>query len=176
MLSIFLLGIPNIRIVFPNGHEDTLVLERHYASPEHRMTGELHCNFIGHLKNEKEACAAVTGCYGSEDMEFTINSKHNTMTNMYILEKNGNLKSVESAFKHGERMSRSIRPDGKSTDGSFEQVGDEMVNMQALTNQMGMEKLCNSGDCSTIPDKNLMKIKVCIAFLPVSTFFLNPIL
>ena len=154
------IGIPNIRITFPNGHEDTLVLERHYASPEHRMTGELHCNFIGHLKNEKEACVAVTGCYGSEDMEFTINSKHNTMTNMYILEKSGNLKSVESAFEHGERMSRAIHPDGKRFGYSWNHVGDEMVDMQALTNQMGMEKLCNSGDCSTIPDKNLMKIKV----------------
>ena len=126
------------------------------------MTGELHCNFIGHLKNEKEACVAVTGCYGSEDMEFTINSKHNTRTNMYILEKSGNLKSVESAFEHGERMSRAIHPDGRRFEFGWNHVGDEMVDMQALTNQMGMEKLCNSGDCSTIPDKNLMKIKVFI--------------
>ena len=138
------------------------------------MTGELHCNFIGHLKNEKEACVAVTGCYGSEDMEFTINSKHNTMTNMYILEKSGNLKSVESAFEHGERMSRAIHPDGKYSRFlgglGWNHVGDEMVNMQALTDQMGMEKLCNSGDCSTIPDKNLMKIKVRI-HVPVSIYF-----
>ena len=42
--------IPEIDIVFPNGHEDSLVLQRYYSSPEARMAGEKHCNFFGHLK------------------------------------------------------------------------------------------------------------------------------
>ena len=92
-------GIPNIDILFPNGHEDTMVLHRHYDSPQARMDGKLHCNFFGSLKNDREACVAVTGCHGLEDMEFTINSKHSTYTNMYILEKNGKLRSIESPLK-----------------------------------------------------------------------------
>ena len=92
-------GIPNIDIVFPDGHEDTMVLHRHYESPKARMAGELHCNFFGHLKNDPRACVAVTGCLGRENMEFTINSKHSIHTNMYILEKNGNLKLIESKLK-----------------------------------------------------------------------------
>ena len=63
------------------------------------MSGELHCNFIGHLKNEKSACVAVTGCYDREDVELTIHSKHNTDANMYVLRKDGSVKSIESNFK-----------------------------------------------------------------------------
>ena len=92
-------GIPTINIAFPNGHEDTLILQRFYASPEARIEGEKHCNFFGHLKNEPNACVAVTGCYGKENMEFTINSKHSPYTNMYVLEKDGTLKAIESQFK-----------------------------------------------------------------------------
>ena len=91
--------IPEIDIVFPNGHEDSLVLQRYYSSPEARMAGEKHCNFFGHLKHDSKACVAVTGCYPEENMEFTINSQHSTQANMFILEKNGNLVPVQSAFK-----------------------------------------------------------------------------
>ena len=77
---------------------DSLVLERHYASPEARIAGEKHCNFFGHLKNDASACVAVTGCYGQEDMEFTINSR-DLETNMYILRKKGNFEALQSKLK-----------------------------------------------------------------------------
>ena len=48
---------------------------RYYANDEDRMAGEEKCHFVGHLANEKEACVAVTGCAGSEPLEFTIMSK-----------------------------------------------------------------------------------------------------
>merc|ERR1711884_288034 len=91
--------IPEIDIVFPNGHEDSLVLQRYYSSPEARMSGERHCNFFGHLRHDSKACVAVTGCYPEENMELTINSKHSTESNMFVLEKSGNLVPIESAFK-----------------------------------------------------------------------------
>ena len=91
-------AIPEIGIVFPDGRKDSLVLERHYASPEARIAGEEHCNFFGHLKNDASACVAVTGCYGEEDMEFTINSR-DLETNMYILKKNGNFEAIQSKLK-----------------------------------------------------------------------------
>ena len=38
--------------------------------------------------------------------------------------------------------------------------GDELVNDDEINKQMQYENLCAAGDCSTIPDKNLMKLKV----------------
>ena len=91
-------AIPDIDIIFPDGRMDSMVLERHYASPEARMMGEKHCNFFGHLKNDASACVAVTGCSGQEDMEFTINSR-DLETNMYILRKKGNFEALQSKLK-----------------------------------------------------------------------------
>ena len=65
-------NIPQISIAFPNGHFDNLVLDRFYPSAETRRIGKPHCNFIGHLENEQTACVAVTGCYGVDNVEFTI--------------------------------------------------------------------------------------------------------
>ena len=64
--------IPEINIVFPDGHEDSLVLNYFFPTEEARMEGKATCNLIGHLENEPEACVGVSGCYGSEDMHFTI--------------------------------------------------------------------------------------------------------
>ena len=63
------------------------------------MSAERHCNFFGHLRHDSKACVAVTGCYPEENMELTINSKHSTESNMFVLEKSGNLVAIESAFK-----------------------------------------------------------------------------
>ena len=46
-------GIPSIDIKFPNGHEDSFVLERHYMSEEDKLAKKMHCNFIGaYFENE----------------------------------------------------------------------------------------------------------------------------
>jgi len=87
--------IPEVRIIFPDGHEDSLVLNYYYPTEEARMEGKATCNLFGHLKNEPEACVGVSGCYGSEDMHFTINSLHNTQGNGYILKTTGELVMVE---------------------------------------------------------------------------------
>ena len=63
-----------------------------------RMAQKMHCNFIGHLAIDAEACVAVTGCPG-ERMEFTVNSKHAGRSNRFILHQNGEMEKVESAFK-----------------------------------------------------------------------------
>ena len=62
-------GVPQISVTFPDGHSDNLVLSKHSDLDD-------HCNFIGHLENEKEACVAVTGCVGQEDLELTLLSAH----------------------------------------------------------------------------------------------------
>ena len=91
--------VPTIDITFANGVKDSMVLERFYPTQESRMARTPSCNFIGHLENEKTACISLTGCAGSDDLHFTINSKNSGSSNMYILHKDGNLELVERAFK-----------------------------------------------------------------------------
>ena len=81
-------GIPAIDVTFPNGVQDSLVLERFYPSETSRMESKLSCNFLGHLKNEKTACVSVTGCAG-EEMYFTINSKNSRDRSMFKMDKDG---------------------------------------------------------------------------------------
>ena len=63
-------GIPSLSITFPNGHTDKLVLDKH--------SEDGHCHYIGHLEKEHEACVAMTGCIGQDELEFTILSQHAT--------------------------------------------------------------------------------------------------
>ena len=87
-------NIPQINIAFPNGQFDNLILERFYASAESRKAGKPHCNFIGHLENEPTACVAVTGCYGVDNVEFTIKSRHLLLSNSFVMDPNSNLKEI----------------------------------------------------------------------------------
>ena len=75
-----------------------MILEKHYPNDEARLEDQQHCNYFGHLRNELEACVAVTGCYGRDDLEISIMSEHALTENRLILEKDGQLKAVESAF------------------------------------------------------------------------------
>ena len=70
-------GILEIKIRFKDGLTDELILERYYPNEESKLDHEYHktCNYFGHLKNEAGVCVAATGCYGKEDMDFTIPSK-----------------------------------------------------------------------------------------------------
>ena len=69
--------IPEINIHFEDGSTDTLILERYYPNEESKLDREYHktCNYFGHLKNDEDACVAVTGCYEKEDLDFTILSR-----------------------------------------------------------------------------------------------------
>ena len=91
--------VPSIDITFTNGVKDSLVLKRFYPTEESRMASTPSCNFVGHLENERTACVSLTGCAGSDDLYFTINSKNSGSSNKYILKNNGEVELVESAFK-----------------------------------------------------------------------------
>ena len=69
--------IPEIKIHFSDGYTDELILERYYPNEETKLDREYRksCNYFGHLKNEEGACVAVTGCFGKQDMDFTILSR-----------------------------------------------------------------------------------------------------
>ena len=91
-------GAPTVTVTFPDGYTDTLVLSRYYSSEEDRMAGAEECHYIGHLANEREACAAMTGCVGSEDIDFTIMSSH-AESSMFKWTKDGKVEVIESPFK-----------------------------------------------------------------------------
>ena len=52
------------------------------------------CVYFGHLASEPEACVAMTGCVGSEDVEFTIFSAHNKDSHMFKWFKEGNVQTL----------------------------------------------------------------------------------
>ena len=99
-----LYDIPEIAITFPNGHQDELILEKHFPNDEARLENKEHCNYFGHLKNDLDACVAVTGCYGQDNLDFTIMSEYISGPNMFVLEKDGQVRAVENdvAFQIGQ--------------------------------------------------------------------------
>ena len=75
-----------------------MILSRFYINEEAKLSRSEECNFIGHLEGETEACVAVTGCPGSDDLEFTIMSGHSAHSTFKWL-KDGEVEVVESPFK-----------------------------------------------------------------------------
>ena len=87
---------PNVLVTFPDGYTDRLVLRKHYFNEKDRMTDESHCNYIGHLAKETDACVAMTGCLGSDDVELTIMSTHAIGSNGFVWSKEGDIHIVKS--------------------------------------------------------------------------------
>ena len=79
-------GIPQISVTFPDGYSDNLLLKKH---------SDDHCHYIGHLEHEKEACVAVTGCLGQEDLELTVLSEHLDQSPMMRWKLDGSVEVIE---------------------------------------------------------------------------------
>ena len=92
-------GSPTVKVTFSDGYTDTLVLSRYHSSEEDRLAGVEECHFIGHLANEVDACVAMTGCVGSEDVDLTIFSTHAIQSSMFRWAKDGTVEVIESPFK-----------------------------------------------------------------------------
>ena len=86
---------PNVLVTFPDGYTDRLVLSKHYFNEKDRMGDESHCNYIGHLAKETNACVAMTGCLGSDDIAFTIMSTHAFGSNGFVWSKEGDVHVVK---------------------------------------------------------------------------------
>ena len=67
-------GRPHLSVTFPDGYTDNLILSKH-SEDDNDL-----CHYFGRLEKEREACVAMTGCLGQEDVEFTILSKHHIAT------------------------------------------------------------------------------------------------
>ncbi len=90
---------PTVDITFVNGIKDTLILHRHFTGDVMRRSGKMTCNFLGHLKNEPEACVALTGCPGEEKVSITLFSNNNHNHFMYEWHQDGTVEGIDSAFK-----------------------------------------------------------------------------
>lgn len=154
-------AIPKIKVTFPDGHYDRLVLERYYANDAERHARAMTCNYIGHLEKESTACVAVTGCLGKDDLEMTIMSKHAGPNSMIVLRKDNTVEVIENPFNHPEvKAEKALVPEHLRNAGWHAANNDEMVNDEEVADEMQFEELCASGDCSTMPSTNLMQVKV----------------
>ena len=87
---------PNIEVTFPDGYTDRLILQKHYFNEEDKKKIDNHCNYVGHLAEEKTACVAMTGCLGFDNVELTIMSKHAVDSNSFVWNKNGAIHAIHS--------------------------------------------------------------------------------
>ena len=86
---------PSIVVTFPDGYQDALVLSKFYANKQNRIASKERCHYIGHLANELTACVAMTGCVGSQDVQFTILSKHAPKSSTFKWTKDGNVELMK---------------------------------------------------------------------------------
>jgi len=89
----------DITVTFPDGYTDKIILRKHFVNEEQRMNSEMegnneHCHYFGHLSEETEACVAMTGCIGVDDIEFSIMSSHNEGSPYFVWTKEGEVQSI----------------------------------------------------------------------------------
>ena len=88
-------GTPSIKIEFPDGYKDTLVLEKFYGNDEDKKAKLDRCHYIGHLANESESGVAMTGCVKIEDVEFSILSSPSKACQIFKWTKNGKVEIIK---------------------------------------------------------------------------------
>ena len=116
------------------------------------MAGKPHCNFIGHLENEPTACVAVTGCYGVDNVEFTIKSRHLLSGNSFVMDPNGTLKEILNEDEE-ELLYDYIEDDD-----------DEEIDVDDYSSEQRMLTTRPEG----MPEKSKLTLKVCKLILEKS--------
>merc|ERR1712001_75178 len=150
---------PTVKVTFSDGYTDTLVLSRYHSSEEDRITGVEECHFIGHLEKEVDACVAMTGCVGSEDVDLTILSTHAIGSSMFRWAKDGKVEIIESPFENGNSRGKMLLREDEEDDG-WVHDGDEMINPPMEQAEKVIESMCSGTSCSSIPATNLLQIRV----------------
>ena len=90
-------GSPRVAVTFPNGHRDTLLLNRYSPIEEDERTES--CRYIGKLANDHTACVAMTGCPGQQDIELTIMSSHAEGNSLLKWNRDGSVEVVPNPFE-----------------------------------------------------------------------------
>ena len=90
---------PAILVTFLDGYTDRLILHKHYFNDDDRMTVDNKCHYFGHLAIERDACVAMTGCVGGDDIDFTIMSTHAKGSSGFVWTRNGDIFTLDSNAK-----------------------------------------------------------------------------
>merc|ERR1712172_402987 len=145
-------GAPSIVVTFSDGYQDVLVLSKFYANKQNRIAAKERCHYIGHLANELTACVAMTGCVGSQDVQFTILSKHAPNSSTFKWTKDGNVELIKNSI-HGNR-------DAIHFPRTITQVGnDELTISEIEAADFAAASDCADGTC-TLPSTQHMQIQV----------------
>jgi len=145
-------GTPSIVVTFSDGYQDVLVLSKFYANKQNRIASKERCHYIGHLANELTACVAMTGCVGSQDVQFTILSKHAPDSSTFKWTKDGNVELMKNAA-HGNR-------DAIKLPRTITQVGDDELTISEIeAADFAAASDCADGTC-TLPSTQHMQIQV----------------
>merc|ERR1712172_424422 len=143
---------PSIVVTFPDGYQDVLVLSKFYANKQNRIASKERCHYIGHLANELTACVAMTGCVGSQDVQFTILSKHAPNSSTFKWTKDGNVELIKNSI-HGNRVAIHFPR-------TITQVGsDELILSEIQAADFAAAADCSDGTC-TLPSTQHMQIQV----------------
>ncbi len=81
-----------VNIIFPNGHQDALDLFHHYSHSDDQLSS--NCAFFGSMKYDKDACIAMTGCPGIDDLELTVNTGNAKTSGMFLWKKDGTVEPL----------------------------------------------------------------------------------
>ena len=84
-------------VTFPNGHRDTLLLTRFHPTGVEERTES--CRYIGKLANDPNACVAMTGCPGQQDVELTLMSSHAEGNSLLKWNRDGSVEIVPNPFE-----------------------------------------------------------------------------
>merc|ERR1712008_667614 len=143
---------PSIVVTFPDGYQDVLVLSKFYANKQNRIASKERCHYIGHLANELTACVAMTGCIGSQDVQFTILSKHAPNSSTFKWTKDGNVELMKNAVHGNKDAIRFPRTITQLSD-------DELTISEIEAAEFAVAADCADGSC-TLPSTQHMQIQV----------------
>merc|ERR1739838_844 len=122
------------------------------GNKQNRIASKERCHYIGHLANELTACVAMTGCVGSQDVQFTILSKHAPNSSTFKWSKDGKVELMKSSI-HGNR-------DAIHFPRTITQVGsDETILSEIQEADFAAAADCTDGTC-TLPSTQHMQIQV----------------
>ena len=130
-------GIPLVEVTFPDGSSDFLVLNKYQGMDGH---------FIGHLRNEPEACVAMVN--HPNHVELTIFSNRILGSPMYKWNGNGNVELVPMPFSNVER------------DGEMGHNGDELINQEIVNELLNIEENMTEEEAASVPTTAKLQIKV----------------
>ena len=130
-------GNPLVEVTFSDGSSDFLVLNRYQGMDGH---------FIGHLKNEPEACVAMVN--HPKHVELTIFSNRILGSPMYKWSVNGEVELVPLPFSTSER------------DEEMGHNEDELVNPDVENELLNIEENMTLEQIASVPTTAKLQLKV----------------